>query len=237
MSEQRLMLESSGKRKHARIESSIVCNMATATDLFEGVVANLSKSGAAIIASLTAAEVGETVTLMLERDEGLLVLSLPGTVTHKDEQDGRARYGVEFDPLPPDEESQLGLLLQLLLNDRGQGRRAHPRVSARIEVVCRTESIFRGWVSDLSRGGLSLRCIRDVPVGDPIEVSFGVRGLNRLVELACEVMSSQPVEGGFRLGLQFAPLSATEQAQVNRSLDLLLEIALPDVQIVAEDEP
>ena len=92
-------------------------------------------------------------------------------------------------------------------------------------------------MNNLSRGGLSLRCAREVPVGDPIEVSFGVRGLNRLVEVSAEVVSNHPVEGGFQLGLQFAPLSAAEQTQVNRTLDLLLEIAMPDAEIIADDEP
>lgn len=231
------MSEPLDQRKHARIESSLVCNMATGTEVFEGVVANLSRGGALIMASRSAAAVGDTVTLMLEREEGLLSLSLPGTVVRKDEDEERARYGVEFEPLPPGDESQLTMLLQLLINGRGQGRRAHPRIAARIEVVCRTESLFRGWVNNLSRGGLSLRCARDVPVGDPIEVSFGIRGLNRLVEVDAEVVSNHPVEGGFQLGLQFAPLSAEEQAQVNRTLDLLLEIAMPDAQIIADDEP
>ena len=229
------MLEPSDKRTHARIESSIVCNMATGTEVFDAVLANLSKGGALIIASRAAASVSDTVTLMLEREEGLVTLSLPGTVVRKDEDDERARYGVEFEPLPPGDESQLTMLLQLLITGRGQGRRAHPRVAARIEVVCRTESLFRGWVNNLSRGGLSLRCVKDVAVGQPIEVSFGVRGLNRLVEVSAEVVSNHPVEGGFQLGLQFAPLSEGEQAQVNRTLDLLLEIAMPDAEIVPEE--
>ena len=231
------MSEPSDQRKHARIESSLVCNMATGTEVFEGVVANLSRGGALIMANRSAALVGDTVTVMLEREEGLVSLSLPGTVVRKDDDEERARFGVEFEPLPPGDDSQLTLLLQLLINGRGQGRRAHPRIAARIEVVCRTESLFRGWVNNLSRGGLSLRCARDVPVGDPIEVSFGVRGLNRLVEVSAEVVSNHPVEGGFQLGLQFAPLSAAEQTQVNRTLDLLLEIAMPDAEIIADDEP
>lgn len=219
------MSESTDKRKHARIESSLVCNLATATDVFPAVVANLSKSGAAIIASLGAAAVGETITVMLEREEGLVTLSLPATVVRKDEQDQRAQYGVEFEPLPPGDEAQLDLLLQLLVTGRGQGRRAHPRVSTRVEVVCRTESIFRGWLSDLSKGGLALKSVREVALGSPIAVSFGVRGLHRLAEVSGEVVSSQPVEGGFRLGVHFVPLSATEQEQVTRTLDLLLDIA------------
>jgi c-di-GMP-binding flagellar brake protein YcgR len=230
------MVEPADKRRYARIEASLVCSMATASDVVDGVVANVSKSGAAIIASLSAARVGDTVTLMLEREEGLVSLSLPGTVVRKDVDEERARYGVQFEPLPPGEEEQLGLLLQLLVNGRGQGRRAHPRISTRVDVVCRTEEIFRGWVSDLSRGGLSIKSVRDVAAGQPIAVSFGVRGLKGLVEVSGEVMSSQPVEGGFRLGIQFVPLTATEQAQVNRTLDLLLDIALPDGEVLEDDE-
>ena len=222
-------------RTHARIEASLGCNMATASDVVVAVVSNLSKGGAAIIASRSAAEVGETVTLMLERDEGLVTLSLPGVVVYKHEQDERGLYGVEFEPLPPDDDAQLGLLLQLLVGGRGVGRRNHRRVSTRVEVVCRTESLFRGWVHDLSKGGLSIKSARDVAVGDPISVSFGVRGLKRLVEVTGDVMTSQQVEGGFRLGIRFVPLEADEQAQINRALDLLLEIALPDVEILEDD--
>jgi hypothetical protein len=90
-------------------------------------------------------------------------------------------------------------------------------------------------VHDLSKGGLSIKSARDVAVGDPISVSFGVRGLKRLVEVTGDVMTSQQVEGGFRLGIRFVPLEADEQAQINRALDLLLEIALPDVEILEDD--
>lgn len=226
--------ESGGRRKHARIEASIVCNMATAAAVFDGVATNLSKGGAAIFASLNAAEVGETVTLMLEREEGLIALSLGATVVRKEEQHQRAVYGLEFAPLPPEEESQLDLLLQLVLSTAGAGRRAHPRVSTLVEVTCRTEDIFRGWLRDLSKGGLALKSVRDVAPGSPITVSFGVLGLERLVEVSGDVVSSQAIDGGFRLGVKFTPLEGTEQAQVTRTLNLLLEIALPDVEVVDE---
>ncbi|PZR13260.1 MAG: hypothetical protein DI536_13315 [Archangium gephyra] len=227
--------ESAGRRKHARIESSIVCNMATAAAVFDGVVTNLSRGGAAVLASLNASEVGETVTLMLEREEGLIALSLGATVVRKDEQHQRAVYGLEFAPLPPEEESQLDLLLQLILSAAGAGRRAHPRVATLVEVTCRTESIFRGWLRDLSKGGLALKSVREVPLGNPITVSFGVVGLERLVEVSGEVVSSQPVDGGFRLGVKFTPVETTEQAQVTRTLNLLLEIALPDGEVLDDE--
>ena len=226
----------SDQRRHARIEASLVCSVATATEMVEAVVASLSKSGASIIGPSGAAAEGDTVTLMLERTEGLVTVSLAGTVVRKEERDQRGLYDVRFEPLPPGDEAQLVLLLQLLAAGGGQGRRAHPRVATRVEVVCRTDGIFRGWVNDLSRGGLSVKCVRDVAVGKPIDVSFGVKGLKGLVEVKGEVMSSQPVDGGFRVGVRFVPLSVDDQAQVNRALDLLLDIALPDAQILEDEE-
>lgn len=225
-----------GRRKHARIESSIVCNMATAAAVFDAVVTNLSRGGAAVLASLGAAEVGDTVTLMLEREEGLIALSLGATVVRREEAEQRAVYGLEFAPLPPNEESQLDLLLQLTLSAAGSGRRAHPRVATLVEVTCRTEEIFRGWLRDLSKGGLALKSVRDVAVGSPISVSFGVRGLERLVEVAGEVVSSQRVDDSFRLGVKFTPVTQTEQLQVTRTLNVLLELALPDGDVLEEDD-
>ncbi len=225
---------SADKRRHARIETSLVCTLATASDAVEAVVANLSKGGAAIIAPLNAAQVGDTVTLMLEREEGLINLSLSSSIVRKEEKEQRATYGLEFDPLPPDEEAQLGILLQLLLVRAGQGRRAHPRVATRFEVTCRTDEIFRAWVNDLSKGGIGLKSKKNIPVGSQLDVSFGVRGIAGLVVVAGQVVSSHLLEDGFRLGVNFAPLSAAEQAQVNRTLDLLLDIALPDGEVVEE---
>lgn len=230
------MAHSADQGRHARIEASLVCSVATATDMVDAVVASISKSGARIIAPLGAAAQGDTVTLMLERTEGLVTLSLPSTVVRKEEREQRGLYDVDFEPLPPDDEVQLVQLLQLLAAGSGQGRRAHPRVATRVEVVCRTDGILRGWVNDLSRGGLSVKCVRDVAVGKPIDVSFGVKGLKGLVEVKGEVMSSQPVEGGFRVGVKFIPLSVDDQAQVNRALDLLLDIALPAAQLVEDEE-
>ncbi len=212
-----------------------MCTLATATDVFDAVVSNLSRGGAAIVSSPAAAEVDETVTLMLEREEGLISLALGATVVRKELKNDRAIYGVEFAAMPPEEESQLDMLLQLVLSAEGQGRRAHPRVATQVEVTCRTESIFLAWLADLSKGGLALKSARDVALGNPITVSFGLRGMERLVEVSGEVVSSHAADGAFRLGVKFTPLSATERAQVLRTLNVLLEISLPPGQVL-EDE-
>lgn len=223
------------QRKYARIEASIACSIATAVDAFEAAVANLSKSGAAILGPEGAAKVGETITVMLERAEGQVTVALPGKVVRIEQRDARTLYGVQFAALPPDEEAQLGLLLQLVAGGKGQGRRSHPRVSARIEVNCRTEAIFRGFLNDLSKGGMSVKTLRDVELGQTLKVSFGVPGLKGLVEISGEVVSSEKLPHGFRLGVNFAPLGADDRSQVNKLLDVLLGIELPDAEVLPDD--
>ena len=224
------------QRKYARIEASIACSVATASDAFEGLIANLSKGGAAVLGPDGAAKVGDTLTLMLERTEGVVSLSVPGKVVRVEARGERMLYGVAFDPLPPDDEAQLSLLLQLLAAGKGQGRRAHPRVAARVEVTCKSEDVFRGFLNDLSKGGMSVKTLRDVEVGKPMQVSFGVPGVRGLVEVTGIVVSNQKLEHGWRIGLFFTPLGEEEREQVARLLDVLLGLKVPDAQIVDEGE-
>ncbi|MBK7861664.1 MAG: PilZ domain-containing protein [Archangiaceae bacterium] len=230
------MDDGSEQRKYARIEASIACSVATATDAFEAAVTNLSKGGAGIFGPDGAAAPGDKVTLMLERAEGLVTLSVPGTVVRVEHRGERTLYGVQFEPLPPDEEKQLELLLQLISGGKGQGRRAHPRVAARLDVNCRTEAIFRGFLSDLSRGGMSVKTLREVEVGEEMKISFGVPNLKGLVEVTGTVVDSQKLPHGFRLGVHFTPLSDEEREQVNRTVDVLLGIGLPDAEVLADDD-
>lgn len=223
-------------RRYARIESSLACSVATATRAFEAVVANLSRGGAAIFAP-DGVELGESLTLILERFDGTATVALPGKVVRSEARDERRVYGIEFAALPPEDEAQLVALLRLLAAGRGQGRRAQPRVASRVEVLCRTQESFRTRLNDLSRGGLSFKSIRPFAPGSALAVSFGVPGLKGLVEVSGEVTSCQLLEQGrFRVGLRFDPLSAAEQAQVNATLDVLLGITLPEGELVDGEE-
>jgi len=223
------------KRKYARIETSISCTVATASDGFDAAVADLSKGGAGVLGPEGACDVGEKVTLMLERAEGVVNLSVPGTVVRRALRGEHTLYGIEFDPLPPDEESQLTMLLQLISSGKGPGRRAHPRVAARVDVTCKSEDSFRGFLNDLSRGGLSVKTLRDVELGKTLVVSFGVPGIRGLVEVAGVVVSNQKLEHGWRIGVFFTPMKDEDREQVNRTLDVLLGIKVVPAELV-EDE-
>ncbi len=224
------------QRKYARIETSISCTVATSADGFDAAVVNLSKGGAAVLGPEGVCGVGEKVTLMLERAEGVVNLSVPGTVVRRELRGEHTLYGVEFDPLPPDEESQLTLLLQMVAAGKGPGRRAHPRVAARVDVTCKSEDSFRGFLNDLSRGGMSVKTLRDVELGKTLVVSFGVPGIRGLVEVSGIVVSNQKLEHGWRIGLFFTPMKEEDREQVNRTLDVLLGIKVVAGELVEDGE-
>lgn len=229
--------DASEQRKYARIESSLACSLATAADVVDAAVVNLSKGGAAILGPENAAQVGDKVTVLLERAEGLVSIALQCEVVRTEQRGELALYGVQFDPLPPDAERELSVLLQLIAGGRGSGRREHPRVSARVAVNCKTEESFRAWLNDLSRGGLSVRCGKAVAVGGTIELSFGAPGLKGLVEITGEVVSCQQAgPSQWRLGVRFEPVGEEERAQVSRVLDTLLGISLPQGEVLDEEE-
>ena len=224
------------QRKYARIEASISCTVATSLDAFEAEIANLSKSGAGVLGPPAAAKVGEIITLMLERVGEIMSLSVPGQVVRTEARGERMLYGVAFSALPPDQEAQLVELLQYVSSGKGTGRRTYPRVAARVEVSCRSEDIFRGMLNDFSKGGLSVKTLRDVEPGETMTVSFGVPGLKDIVEVTGEVVSSQKLPHGFRLGVQFKPLDETDRLQIEELLDALLGVPLVDAEAVPEGE-
>lgn len=223
------------QRKYARIEADVPCSVATSTDAFEARAANLSRSGAGVVGPDGLARTGETVTVMLERGGELPPLAMAGKVVRQVPRGGQVLYGVQFAPMPPEQETELVELLQQLSGGKGVGRREHPRVAARIAVNCRSEDIFRGFLNDLSKGGMSVKTLRDVEPGHRLSVSFGMPNHKGLVEIAGEVVSSQKLEHGFRIGVRFESFSDADRAKVEALLDQLLGINLPDAEIVEDD--
>lgn len=222
-------------RAFARIEADLSCNVATSDSSFEAQVLNLSRSGAAVLGPPNATARDAQVTLFVEREEGLLALLLPAKVVRVEDRGAQWLYAVHFDSLPPDSQAELLMLLKLMAAGKGQGRRAAPRVSARIAVRCKSAQAFRATLADLSRGGLSVRCPRPVELGSTLAVSFGVEGMSGLVEVQGEVGNVQvEPSGAYRAGIRFSPYSPALQQQILILLDVLL--GLGPRQAVLEDD-
>jgi c-di-GMP-binding flagellar brake protein YcgR len=210
------------RRRWARIEASLECTVASADQTFEAEVVNVSRSGVAVMAAAGLIQDGESVSVMLERAEGIS-LAVSGTVVRTVGEGDETVYGVHFEALPPDSEEQLLALLKLLAGGRGPGRRAHPRVATRISVRCKSRERFDALLSDLSKGGFSIRCPGAVEQGAILSVEFGIAGHAELIAIEGKVMHVEALPDGKHIaGLSFTPPTTEQRAKVQQLLDLLL---------------
>jgi hypothetical protein len=91
-------------------------------------------------------------------------------------------------------------------------------------------------LSDLSRGGISVRCPRAVELGSTLAVSFGIEGMSSLIEVQGEVRNVEPEpDGTCRAGIVFSPYSRALQEQIMLLLDLLLTFG-PRQAVLLEDD-
>ena len=215
------------RRRWARIEASLDCHVATVAQAFEAKVVNVSRGGVAVMAPGGLMNHSETVSVMLERFgvEATISLGLSGRVVRIFGSAAETVYGVQFDPLPPDTEQQLLELIRLLAAGRGGGKRAFPRVSARIAVSCKSVERFNALLNDLSRGGMAIRCPRSVQPGSTLAVEFGVSGQAELFTLEGTVTHVEALPDGKSIaGLSFTPPTLETRDKVSQLLALLLGI-------------
>jgi c-di-GMP-binding flagellar brake protein YcgR len=211
------------RRRWARIEASLECTVASEDQTFDAKVVNVSRGGMALLAAAGLVKEGETISVMLEQEEGAISLAVSGTVVRIVGAGDDTVYGVRFEALPPDSEEQLLALLKLLVNRPGQGRRQHPRVGARISVRCKSRERFDALLHDLSRGGFSVRCPAPVEKGSTLSVEFGVEQHAELIVIEGKVVHIETLPDGKHLaGLSFTPPSPEQRAKVHQLLDLLL---------------
>ena len=211
------------RRRWARIEASLECTVASADQAFEALAVNVSRNGLAVVAGAGLCKVGETVSVMLERAEREISLSLSGEVAHVSGSGAQTVYGIHFEALPPESELELVRLLKILSEGKGGGRREHPRVAARIAVKCKSLESFGGLLKDLSRGGMSIRCPREVKAGAILVVEFTLADQTQLISIEGTVTHVADQGGGkFLAGLRFSPPTDAERDQVQQTLDLLM---------------
>jgi c-di-GMP-binding flagellar brake protein YcgR len=209
------------RRRWARIEASLECTVAAADQTFDAKVVNVSRSGVAVLAAEGLMRGGEKVTVLLER--GAASLGLSGAVVRIVRDGADSIYGVHFEALPPDSEEQLIALIAELAKGRGNGRREHPRVATHIAVSCKSVERFKALLSDLSRGGMAIRCPRHVAAGATLVVEFGVAGKADLLVLEGTVTHVEELPDGKNIaGLSFTPPSDDTRAKIQSLLELLL---------------
>ena len=90
----------------------------------------------------------------------------------------------------------------------------------------KTRESFDATLSDLSHGGLKVRCPKPVKEGMVLELSLGMPGISGLLTLNGDVRHCQEEAAGhFSVGVRFAPVSEEERKAVANLLEVLLGIA------------
>jgi c-di-GMP-binding flagellar brake protein YcgR len=212
------------RRRFARIEASLACTVATESETAKAQVVNLSRTGVALLCQHSM-ETGEKITLLIENPK--ITVGLTGEIVRKAAIAGELSYGVRFDPLPPQADEELVELLRELAAGKGAGRRAFPRVAARVAVICKTRESFQATLSDLSQGGLKVRCPKPVAQNMVLELALGMPGATGLLTLHGDVRHCEPEGQHFSVGVKFAPVSEDEKKAVTNLLEVLLGIADP----------
>jgi hypothetical protein len=171
------------------------------------------------------------------RQEGLMSFALSAEVVRMVPQGEQMLYGVHFEALPPDVRGELVMMLRMIAAGKGAKRRAAPRVASRIVVTCGSQDSFRAVLNDLSRGGFSVRCKREMKIGELLQAKFGVEGLPGLLDLQGPVMNVTPLpDGHFRVGVKFDALPEATLSRVMHLLDVLLGLAPRNGVIIEDDE-
>ena len=216
------------QRRHARIETGLDCSVIAGALDFTARVTNLSRGGAGLLGPKGRTEPGGQLLILLERSDGDFALALQARVLRAQEQGNEMLYGVRFEEVPPDIDSELVRLLQTLAEGEGQGRRESPRVAARVRVSCTTRDTFIATLNDLSRGGLSVTCAYAVEVGETLGVDFSVGEGSVITAMSGEVVGTAHLEdGSCRVSLKFDPPTAEDRARVLLLLDFMLALGPP----------
>lgn len=231
-----LEVDKDERRQSGRVEASLECTLASEVATVEAQVQNLSRTGAGLLAEPGAATVGALVSLLLERAEGMFSLGLSATVVRAMPRGERFFYGLRFEPMPPDLERELLMLLKTLAAGRGGGQRQHARVAARIDVHCRSRERFEATLKDLSLGGMSVRCPRALNLGDELEVNFGIEGHQKLFVVRGQVLRCSLDGERFLVGIKFPPPSDAQRADVLRLLDALLSLGPRQAMVIDDDD-
>jgi c-di-GMP-binding flagellar brake protein YcgR len=224
------------RRRHGRVEADLPCNLVAGEAMEDGRVLDLSKGGARVLAPADLAAVGDPVLLAMEPAAPLAPVDLQAEVVRVDLHPRGAVYALRFSEMLPDVVDAVEAILRALLEKRGQGNRAHPRVARRMNVTCRSTAEFDATLRDLSEGGLAMLSRDPVELGATIQVRLGSEEFPALLELFGEAVHVEPTDGGFRVGLRFSRLDPQAQGRIRMLIELLVGLAPRQVMFEEDDE-
>lgn len=207
------------RRRRARIAVEISCTLLGPAASSGGHIHDLSGVGAKVVTAVRIANDDDPVEL---RAEGL---SVAGRVMYARERDGKIVSGIQFLDLDAERYGKVVAFLETALEGDGGGKRAHPRVQHRIQVMCRTSKRAKGMLHDISRGGMRVLVEDSVAVGDELTAEVTIGKLPEPLLLTGKVVRVKSDEEGEKhlAGVKLENIPPASQALLDRLLDALLK--------------
>jgi len=207
------------RRRRARIAVEIPCTLVGPSASAGGHIRDVSAVGAKVITAHRVANDDDPVELRSER------LTVKGRVMYARERDGKILSGIQFLDLDAERYRNVVAFIEGALEGDGGGKRAHPRVQHRIEVVCRTSKRAKGMLHDISRGGMRILVEDTVAVGDELTAEITIGKLPEPLLLTGKVVRVKSDEAGEKhlAGVKLGDIPQESQGLLDRLLDALLK--------------
>jgi Tfp pilus assembly protein PilZ len=218
------------RRAHARIAFPSRVTVEARGTVERLAARDISRGGIFLYTTQPPGNVGDAVRVMIAMPHDGSLLTLEGEIVRIIEaptSQGGGVLGIGIQWAHPTKEvgEALDVLLEQLLASTGGGKRAHPRISALLRVVCHDPKELKAMARDIGRGGLKLETDRRLTLGDQVELelvapngkSTALKGTVRRLD--------EPAPGHLHpeVGLEFDELSESEKSQLAALMKGLLK--------------
>jgi len=178
------------RRRRARIAIQLPCTLSGIDGPVQGEILDVSTIGAKVVTESRAANDDDDVAL---KAEGLQVA---GRIMYARERDGKIVNGVQFMATDAEAYRSVEAFVAALMEGDGGGKREHPRVQHRVQVVCRTSKRAKGMLQDISKGGMRVLVEDVVKVGDELTAEITVGKLEEKLVLTGKVVRVKSDDAG-----------------------------------------
>ena len=207
------------RRRRARVAVQLPCTLTGPDKSVAGELLDISTIGAKIVTRDRAAKDDEDVKLEAEG------LEVAGRIMYARERNGSIVSGVQFMALDADLYRAIEAFVDAALEGSGGGKREHPRVQHRVQVVCRTSKRAKGMLLDISKGGMRVLVEDTVAVGDSLTAEITVGKFPEPLVLTGEVVRVKSDEKGEKhmAGVKLGEIPDESKALLDKLLARLLK--------------
>ncbi|MDH3377000.1 MAG: PilZ domain-containing protein [Gammaproteobacteria bacterium] len=216
-----------GRRTRPRllVAADIRAKPANSADWTFATLRDVSMGGAQLVVADCTCQPGDTIDLRLPcKDHENLVVD--AEILRIEPCDGGSLIGVKFETGDVERRSKVDDTLAVLLSQTGGGRRAHARVSSRMEIQYGDNAELKGILEDLSEGGFLMLTVDVAPnLGQLVQVRIpNPHGadLDLFGRVVRRSNTSPDARPDTLVGLQFEKMSEDDEEEIGLLIDWLL---------------